>query len=395
MFSISRWQDPSTLLFTSAPLRRALAATSRPYRARIVLLTLLIIGGTLLPLAPPLLYRSVIDQLVHGSALEPVLPIAVAAGVLTVLGILLTYAYTTMASSLGRQIIADLQMQMYRRLASMPLEFFTTLKGGAASARLTTDVYTAEPLFSRALVGLVANVLMLVGALAVLIAVDVRLAVALLLVPLIFKFVEVNERQIRLLIRVPNELNTDIATGAESLLSTPGMTLARQSGQVTREINRFQRTVERLRRIAARLAELGTRITTGYNLTFGVATSVLFIGGAWLASIGQLSIGSLVLFLLYIRLVQIPITAIGGLRYEALGAARAFERVYEVITAEGTPVGKEPNAPVEQAEGTGIVVSVQRGDRPPRAALAFERVWFRYQTFANLAIPKPLALGRG
>ena len=383
MFDIPRWQNPTTLLFTNAALWRAIWATVRPYWRRLLLLTILVVSGTLLPLVPPLLYRTVVDRLIDGSGFRAVLPVALVAGLLTMFSALLTYAYTVMASSLGRQVIADLQMSMYRRLAALPLEFFTTLQSGAASARLTTDVYRAEPLFSKTIVGLAANGLMLIGAFGVLILVDVRLAMALLVVPPVFMFVGAHERKIRALVRVPNELNTDLATAAESLLSTPGMTLTRQSGQVPHEIDRFSDTVDRLRQTAARLAELGTRITMGYSFTFAAATSILFIVGAWLVSLDEVSIGSLLLFVLYIRLVQIPITAISGLRFETLTAARALERVYEVIDAPDIRVDLRPEPGTEGQ----TVLSTVRPDGEKGPEVVFEDVWFRYQSPIALAIP--------
>jgi len=260
----------------------------------------------------------------------------------------LRYTYTQEAAALGRRIIAALQIQMYERLAAMPLEFFTTLRGGAAGTRLTTEVYATEPLFTRVLVALVANVMTLIGALVVLISVDARLALALLLLPLVFKPVGATEDKIRQLLRAQTGLNTEIATAADSLLSTPGMTLARQSGQLPREVSGFGNIVDQLRDRATKLAEAGNRIMTGYNLALGVVASVVFGAGAWLVSIGELSLGTLVLFLLYIRQVQMPITALSGLRYEALRAAQAFTRVFEVLDSDlngdfppGT-VGQEP-----------------------------------------------------
>ena len=71
---------------------------ARPYRGRIVLLGLLITCGTLLPLVPPLLYRSVIDRLIGGLSFIDVVPFAVGAGVLTVLGVTFTHLYTVQAS---------------------------------------------------------------------------------------------------------------------------------------------------------------------------------------------------------------------------------------------------------------------------------------------------------
>ena len=332
MFAIRRG-GPNSLL-TNTTLRRAIGEASRPYRARMVGLGFLIVAGTLVPLGPPLLYRLVIDHLIDNGPFRQALPMVVAAGVLTIVGVLLTYAYTALATSLGRRIIADLQTRMHDTLARKPLEFFTTLRGGAAGARLTTDVYGTEPLFTRVIVALLANLITLIAAVVVLTVIDWRLAPVLLLVFLIFRPVGAKEQRINALIREQNGINTELVVGADSLLTLPGMTLARQSARVDNEVGSFRGAVERLRTRATQLANTGGQITAGFNLAFGLVTSVVFLAGAWLVSQGDMSVGTLVLFLLYIRLVQQPLTALAGLRFEAYRAARAFERVFEVLDSD-------------------------------------------------------------
>ena len=146
--------NPLRRVFGNPRLLRAMGATARPYRPRILFLGVLITAGTLVPLAPPVLYRSIIDRLIPGAAFLDVLPMTILAALVTVLGVLFAHSYTVQAADLGRGIVADIQNLMYRRLADKPLEFFTTVKAGAVGTRLTADVYAAEPLFTKVLVGI-------------------------------------------------------------------------------------------------------------------------------------------------------------------------------------------------------------------------------------------------
>src|SRR5437867_3729999 len=101
---------PLKRVFGNRPLLAAIARTARPYRGRIAGLGVLITVGTVLTLVPPLLYRTVIDHLIRRETFAEIVPLALAAAVLTVAGVLLTYGYTALATSLGRRIIADLQV---------------------------------------------------------------------------------------------------------------------------------------------------------------------------------------------------------------------------------------------------------------------------------------------
>ena len=383
-------KEPGNLL-RDAALRRAIGSTIRPYLWGVILLGLLITSATILPLVQPLVFRAVIDGLIDGQPFRQLVPLVIAVAVLPLATVGLTHVYTHRAAHLGRRVIKDLQMRLYRKLTHMPLEFFTTLRGGAASSRLTTDVYGTEPLFTRVLVSVIANTITLLGAIVVLAVIDYRLALILLIIPFIYWPVRNTEQRINQMLRGQNTLNTDISTTAESLLSSPGMTLARQSGQIDLEMQRFGDFTERLRTLATTLASRFARITAAFELTFSSVTAVVFVLGAWFVSQGDVSLGTLVLFLLYIRLVQGPITALSGLRYEALRAGLAFDRVFEVIREPEPRMSKLVTDSVSSAAASPTLFEAGQAQACPE--LAFEEVQFEYKRPEEIAIASLSRLG--
>ena len=182
-----------------------------------------------------------------------------------------------------------------------------------------------------------------------------------------------------MLIRRQNGLNTELVTSSEALMNMPGMTLARQAGRLDAEVGRFAGSVEDLRSVASRLTASFIRADTIFSFTFGVVTSVVFAIGAWLVTDGRASIGTLVLFLLYIRQVQIPLNALTGLRYDALRAAQAFDRVFEVL---GSGPGAEDGVSLNSA----VTQPAPGRQAAPGRGLAFDDVRYRYQSIGDLAI---------
>jgi ATP-binding cassette subfamily B protein len=160
---------------------------------------------------------------------------------------------------------------------------------------------------------------------------------------------------------------------------------------------------------AITLAELYTRINSGFNLLFAVIMSVVFLAGVWFTSTGELSLGTLVLFLLYIRQIQVPVATLGGLRYEMLRAARAFDRVFEVLNSEVPGDVRSSNAASSSREHApapapnGVESTSSRaafgpsshrdardvelnGSAARHPVLVFDDVRFRYRRFEELAI---------
>ena len=169
------------------------------------------------------------------------------------------------------------------------------------------------------------------------------------------------------------------------------MTLARQSGQVAREIQRFGDLTERLRSLSTTLASRFARITAAFEFTFSSVTAVVFVLGAWFVSQGDVSLGTPVLFLLYIRLVQGPITTLSGLRYESLRAGLAFDRVFEVIQAPESRMSKLVTDSVSSAAAG--PASFEAGQARACPELAFEEVQFEYKRPEEIAIASLSRLG--
>lgn len=380
-----RW-DPLQLLL-NGELRRAFVAGMAPYKWRIAGLGLLVAGATLVPLVQPLLYRAVIDSIVLGVEFTALLPLAVAIAVAQMLGIGLAYWSTVDAAGLGRRMVRDLQNQAFGTLARMPLEFFTTVRSGAVGTRLTTDVNGTEPLFTKVVVASIANVLTLAGAGIVLFLIDARLAVLLLLIPAIFIPVKRTEQSINYGLRSQSQITTDVATTADAVLSTRGMTFARTSGRVADEAGRFGTLTATLQERSVALARFFARISALYELGFGGISTAVFLVGAWLATQGQVTVGTLILFVLYIRLVQGPVTALSSLRWEALRGAIAFERIHEIVTAD--PETRVPHAAGPRPAGP---ADPDGQDLP---ALRFDAVDFSYAPAERMEIPSLSRLSTG
>jgi ABC-type multidrug transport system fused ATPase/permease subunit len=86
-----------------------------------------------------------------------------------------------------------------------------------------------------------------------------------------------------------------------------------------------------------------------------------------------MTVGTMLLFVLYVRQFQTPITALSGLRWEALRAALAFQRVFEVLDATRRPTRSAIPEPRPSTSGDLV--------------LDLRDVRFHYADPAKLAIP--------
>ncbi len=170
----------------------------RPYRLQLTLgVALLLIYSAILPAFPTLLARAV-DRFIIGD----VAPFntyttdqrlqGLTTLVLVYLGLLavnfcLRYGYTYLVSWLGQHIIYDLRSAVFTKIQRLHMGFFDRTPVGRLITRITSDVEAIQQMMTDGVVGLIADVGLLLGLLVYMFAINWRLAlITLAVMPVLF-----------------------------------------------------------------------------------------------------------------------------------------------------------------------------------------------------------------
>lgn len=354
-------------------VRRHLGFFLRPNASRLVLVGALTVVTTGIPVLVPLLYRHIFNLLV-GSA-NPLPSVLAWSGVVLALGLCnggLQVVLTRQSLRLGYGLIADLQAALYDKFQRMPLGFFARAKTGAILSRLTNEVFAAESMLSTNAVAIARSVLTLLGASVVLAVVNFRLLVLLVLVaPSLY----VIRRQTRAALSRAYEsfqLFSEMSVRAEQHLNVAGATVVKLYGEPEHELSRFVRVADRLRDCMVAIRERLLNLDAAINTMSVAAMAGALAGGGWLVTRGQLGLGTLVLLLFYVGIVQQPMAVLATSRLEMARSLAAMERVFEVLEFEP---GRLSARLGETAEPT-----IPKG-------IEFSGVSFRYPEPSTVMIP--------
>ena len=143
--------------------------------------------GTAASLAPPLLAKVAIDQGIVGGQTQTLArwslprssPPRCSSG-------LMTSAQTYLVGWVGQRALADLRLRIFTHLQRQPIGFYESRPAGVLISRMTNDVEALESLVTDSVVTLFQAGLTLIGAVAVLLYLDVRLALlTLCIVPFV------------------------------------------------------------------------------------------------------------------------------------------------------------------------------------------------------------------
>lgn len=357
--------DPSAI--AGATVRRGVLrrvmALARPYRTLLAGFLASIVLAALLALAPPLLFRSIIDDAIPDGDRAMLNLLAGLVVVAAVGDAALAFAERWFSSKVGEGLIYDLRVGLFGHVQDMPIGFFTRTQTGALISRLNNDVIGAQRAFTATLGSVVSNVIVLVTTLTAMFLLQWQLTLlALVLLPLFVLPAKRVGRRLQAITREGMDLNSAMNTQMTERFNVAGALLVKLFGNPDTERREFGDRAGRVRDIGVRSAMYGRTFFIALGLVGAVGTAAVYWVGGQLVISDALSIGTLVAMAAYVTRIYTPLTSLTNARVDVMTAFVSFDRVFEILDAPH-PITERPGA-VELAE--------------PEGRIDVDHVWFRY-----------------
>jgi ATP-binding cassette, subfamily B, bacterial len=158
---------------------RLLARYLQPHRPRIALLSLILVAAIAVQVATPLVASRFINGAVAGAAMRSLVSLALLAMALALLGQGLAVAETWVAERVGWDATNALRVDLAAHLLRLDAGFHTAHTPGELIERVDGDVGTLARFFSRFVVNVVGNGVLMLAVLGLLLAVDWRVGLGL------------------------------------------------------------------------------------------------------------------------------------------------------------------------------------------------------------------------
>jgi ABC-type multidrug transport system fused ATPase/permease subunit len=312
---------------------RVLAQLARPYRARTALAIGTLVAYTAVALLPPYLAKLAVDQGIQARDLGRLSLIVAAFVAAGVAAFTLSGAQTYFTGWVGERALADLRIQLFRHLQRLSLGFYERNRTGAIVSRITNDVEALDQLVTDGISSLVQNTLVLGGTVVVLFLLDWRLALATLVVlPLMgLATAWFRSRSNHAYRRVRERLGIVTATLAEDI---SGMRVVQSFTREPTSQRTFRGVNERYREANYETVVLNGVYFPAVDILSSVATAIVLGVGGWLVVEGDMTIGTLLAFTLYLANFFDPVQQLSQLYNTFLSATAALDRITSVLDEE-------------------------------------------------------------
>ncbi|MDY7075876.1 MAG: ABC transporter ATP-binding protein [Chloroflexota bacterium] len=333
----------------------------RPYWKPLVVTGILLLLHTGLSLLPPLFQREIVDQVIGDRDLSHLAMIVVALIGVHIFLQIVDFGDLYIRHALGERVIFDLRVRIYAHLQRLSLSFFERTSTGELMSRVTNDVNALEQFVTHGVALTVVDLLRLLGASAVLLVLEWRLALVVLIpLPVMAIALRWFNQRVRPIYRQVRDRLGDINAKLQDNLA--GIRIIQAFGREAAELALFRDTSEGYYR--ERVQGIRAWATFFPALRF-VSTlgGVLVLGfGARMVVDGQVSLGTLVAFLSYITSFYDPLRRLTEVDNVFQQAIAAGERIFELLD-ELPEIRDAPDA---------VTLDVIEG------GVVFDNVHFRY-----------------
>jgi ABC-type multidrug transport system fused ATPase/permease subunit len=345
--------------------RRLLAELARPYRWQIALAGLLIVVRSAAYLSLPYLVGLGIDKGIRpgGSGNLTTLEVIVSVLLLAlVVNALANYAFLRLSGRIGADVLFDLRKNLFAHVQELSLSFYERYTSGRIISRLTSDIDALNELLATGLTSVITSLISVVAITVILLRLDARLGlVTVVAMPIVLVmtlwFRSNSARSYR---AVRRAIVLVIVHYVESLGGIRAVHAFRREAR-NQEI--FEDVNARYRDANIWSNRLASTFGPAINLLGRLTTTTALLFGGYLVVQGQLTLGVLAAFVLYLRQFFEPMQDLSQFYNVFQAAGAALEKLAGVI--EETPTVPEPASPADIGEVKG--------------ALAFERVTFAYR----------------
>ncbi|MDE7297360.1 MAG: ABC transporter ATP-binding protein/permease, partial [Lachnospiraceae bacterium] len=341
---------------------RRLLAYARPYMHWMFFSLVLVLFITMLELYRPIIVGKVIDLFMDQASFAAVRN----QGLLYLAVLLASFAcnflQTWVLQLTGQSIIYNIREEVFDHVTRLSLRFFDITPVGRIVTRVTNDVEALHEMYANILVRLIKNVVKIVGLAAMMLVLNVRIALfSFALLPFIVALTVLFKRISRMTYRITRTKLTALNTYLSEHLS--GMRVIQIFAREREKNAEFGRKNKDLYRANYReMMVFAVFRPSIYFLSIIALVSIIYTGSASVLE-GVITVGTLYTFIEYINSFFQPIQELAEQFGTLQSAMASAEKIFTLLD-EDTMI-PEPKQPVSPEK--------------LRGRIAFEHVWFAYQ----------------
>ena len=320
-----------------------LMAYLKPYKAKSMIVILLMILVMLCNVVNPYLLQQAIDVHVVNKDINGILLIG---GLLLIINIFAWIASKirwTMISKITNNILVNIRHELYEHIQKLSFDFFDNRPVGKILARVVGDVNALKNLFNQSIQTLIPELLSLVCVAIAMFILNVKLAMAcIILLPFLtiaMFYIEIHSRK-RWEVFRNKRSNLNGFTHEDF----SGIKVVQAFANEKNTEKNFRKMVKEQKEAFLNAVRLNDCFWPLVELSWGIGTLIVFAVGYRLILSGEIQVGKLIAFSMYTGMFWRPIMNLSSFYNTLITNFAAADRIFDILDQEPDieNIGKAP-----------------------------------------------------
>ncbi len=331
-----------------------------------------------LDLVFPVAVQWIIDSVLPHRDLTLFFKICAGLLVLYLLRALLEYIVHYWGHVLGVRMEYDMRQDLFDHIQKLSFRYFDHTKTGHIMSRLVNDLHEISELAHHGPEDLFIALFTLSGAFVIMVTINWQLTLlTFILVPIMLWFTIAKNRQMQHIFRDVRLKVADINARVEDSIS--GVRVVKSFTNERYEMEKFRQENLNFRHSKQRSYKVMAEFFSGVNLFANLISLVVVFCGGFFVYRGQITLGTLVSFLLYVAMFLQPIRRFSVLVETYQQGMAGFHRFVETLEIEPDIVDRKNARPAGRLKGE----------------IVFDRVTFSYNRDKNILKEISLRIASG
>ncbi|MCY4531249.1 MAG: ABC transporter ATP-binding protein [Gammaproteobacteria bacterium] len=242
-------------------------------------------------------------------------------------------------SRVSNQLEADLRSVVYNHLVTLSFSFYDKIQTGQIISRANSDIRAIQMFLMMAPM-LLMSVGSFVFAVGYMVSVSFTLTLAAMIsTPIVYVISMKLRAKMFPLSWLTQAHQADVAVVVDENIN--GQRIVKSFAQEENQVNLLARAAKKLQWVQVRTAEVSARYDPIIENLTVTGQVLVWVYGGWLVMEGQVQLGSLVAFNMYIMMIQMPFRFLGMLLQMEQRAKASAGRIFEILDEKPEIVDRE------------------------------------------------------
>lgn len=315
---------------------KKLVSYYKPYKKVFLADMFFAIMASFIALLIPLVVRYVTAKVIYMPAeqvVKTMITIAIVVGILILFQCYCNYYIANYGHVMGAKIEYDMRAEIFGHFQKLSFSFYDDEKVGQLMSRITSDLFDITELLHHGPENVTISVIKIIGALAILLSINVRLAlIAFLLVPFMLVYAYFFNKKMKQTFRVNRIKIAEINAQIEDNLS--GIRVVKSFANEDLENKKFKVGNDAF----LEAKKNNYKYMGGYNSGLTAFTTMInllvIVSGGLMITKDMISVTDLVTFLLYINIFTDPIKTLIDFTEQFQNGYSGYERFLQILSIE-------------------------------------------------------------